>query len=257
MLALDTDPTRRTAGQYARATVRRLRMRTLAALGTLAVATELLGRTFGLHSGWFLASEVALLASMFVISRYVLPLAERRDRGATGEEQVGALLDGMRADGWRVIHDASLGRGNVDHILIGAPGIFTIETKSHPGPVRVARVHGETLKQAQAQRRAIERVTGVEVEALVVYSRAWVDRPLARRKGVRVVPARMLVGYLGGLGPRLAAGQIEGAHGAVAHALLEHHARERGAGSHRRGAASERVRTVRKRLPAVRGRAGR
>ena len=91
-----------------------------------------------------------------------------------------------------MIHDASLGRGNVDHILIGPPGVFTIETKSHPGPVRVARVHGATLSQAQAQRRAIERVTGVEVEPLIVFSRAWVDRPMARRKGVRVVPARML-----------------------------------------------------------------
>ncbi len=109
---------------------------------------------------------------------------------------MGGLLDGCREHGWRVIHDASLGRGNVDHIVIGPAGVFTIETKSHPGPVRVARVHGATLNQAQAQRRAIERVTGVEVEPLIVFSRAWVDRPMARRKGVRVLPARMLVGYL-------------------------------------------------------------
>ena len=70
-------------------------MRTLVTLGTLAVATALLGRTFGLQDPLFLASEVALLVSMFVISRYVLPLVERHDRGATGEEQVGALLDAM------------------------------------------------------------------------------------------------------------------------------------------------------------------
>ena len=67
------------------------------------------------------APEIALLVSMFVISRYVLPLVERRDRGATGEEHVGALLDELAQRGWRVIHDASLGRGNVDHIVIG-PG---------------------------------------------------------------------------------------------------------------------------------------
>src|SRR5271168_5075492 len=178
MLEAHTDPTGRTAGQYARATVRRLRMRTLVTLGALAVATAVLGRTFGLHDGWFVASELALLVSMFVISRHVLPLVERRDRGARGEEQVGGLLDEMCEDRWLVIHDASLGRGNVDHILIGPPGIFTIETKSHPGPVRVSRVHGETLSQAQAQRRAIERVTGMDVEPLIVFSRAWVDRPL-------------------------------------------------------------------------------
>jgi len=232
MLVLDSDPVGRTAGQYARATVTRLRLRTLVTLGVLAVATALLGRTFGLHDPRFLASEVALLASMFVISRYVLPLVERRDRGARGEEQVGALLARMSARGWRVIHDASFGRGNVDHILIGPPGILTIETKSHPGPVRVARLHGATLTQAHAQRRAVERVTGLQVEPLVVFSRAWVDRPMARRKGVRVVPARMLLGYLGKLPRRLSDQEIGRAHEHVARALLEHH--ERGASPPRR-----------------------
>ena len=250
MYAVDTDPTGRTAGQYARATVRRLRMRTLVTLGVLAVATALLGRTFGLHSAAFLVSEIALLASMFVISRYVLPLVERRDRGATGEEQVGGLLDPMSERGWRVIHDASLGRGNVDHILIGPAGIFTIETKSHPGPVRVARVHGATLSQAQAQRRAIERVTGIDVEPLIVFSRAWVDRPLSRRKGVRVLPARMLVGYLGRLRAKLSPEEIERAHELVAQALLEHRAHDRQTGGRRR--------RVRGHRPAVvRGRGGR
>ncbi len=227
MLVVETDPTRRTAGQYARTMVRRLRMRTLVILGALAVATALLGRTFGLHDSRFLASEVALLASMFVISRYVLPLLERRDRGATGEEQVGSLLDELADHEWRVIHDASLGRGNVDHILVGPAGVFTIETKSHPGPVRVARVHGATLSQAQAQRRAIERVTGFTVEPLIVFSRAWVDKPMARRKGVRVVPARMLVGYLTRLPERLSSREIERARALVAQALLEHQTRER------------------------------
>src|SRR5271169_6468077 len=131
-----SSPTGRTAGQHARETATRLRLRTLLTLGTLAVATAVLGRTFGLHDPRFLGSEVALLASMFVISRYVMPLVERRDRGAQGEEHVGGLLDELSDHGWRVIHDASLGRGNVDHILVGAPGVFTIETKSHPGPVR-------------------------------------------------------------------------------------------------------------------------
>ncbi len=179
MYALGHDPSARTAGQHARATVRRLRMRTLVTLGVLAVATALLGRTFGLHDLRFLGSEIALLASIFVISRYVLPLVERRDRGATGEEQVGDVLDKLAGKDWRVIHDASLGRGNVDHILIGPAGVFTVETKSHPGPVRVGRVHGATLSQAQAQRKAIERVTGMRVEPLIVYSRR-VGRQAAR-----------------------------------------------------------------------------
>jgi len=215
-----SDPTGRTAGQYARATVLRLRMRALVGLGVLAVATALLGRTFGLHSGLFIASEVALLVSMFLISRYLLPLVERRDRGASAEEYVGGLLDGMAAGEWRVIHDATLGRGNVDHILIGPGGVFTIETKSHPGPVRVARVHGATLRQALAERAAIEGIAGVGVEALLVYSRAWVDRPLARRRGVRVLPARMLLGYLQRCPVALEEEEIERVHTQVADALM-------------------------------------
>jgi Nuclease-related domain len=233
MHTVDTDPTGRTAGQYARATVRRLRMRTLVALGVLAVATALLGRAFGLRDVRFLGSEVALLVSMFVISRYVLPLVERRDRGATGEEHVGSLLEELAQGGWRVIHDVSLGRGNVDHILIGPAGVFTVETKSHPGPVRVTRVHGATLGQAQAQRTAIERVTGLEVEPLIVFSRAWVDRPMARRKGVRVIPARMLLGYLGKRAPKLSSHEIELAREQVAAAIVEWTARGR-AGDERR-----------------------
>jgi Nuclease-related domain len=219
------DPSAHAPGQRARSLVQRLALRTLVALGVLAVATALLGRAFGLHSVLFLASEVALLVAMFIVSRYVLPLVERHDRGATGEEQVGGLLDGLEDRGWQAIHDASLGRGNVDHILIGPAGVFTVETKSHPGPIRVARIHGATLSQAQAQRRAIARVTGLEVEPLIVYSCAWVDRPLARRKGVRVLPARMLAGYLERLEPVLSPADAHTARERVAHALREHRVR--------------------------------
>lgn len=221
------DPTGRTAGQHARAAVHRLRLRTLVTLGLLAVATALLGRAFGLHDVRFLGSEVALLASMFVISRYVLPLVERRDRGASAEEHVGGLLDDLDESEWRVIHDASLGRGNVDHILIGPAGVFTIETKSHPGPVKVARVHGGTLRQAHAQQRMVEAIAGVRVEPLLVFSRAWVDRPLARRKGVRVLPARMLVGHLGKLGVTLSREEIEQVRDLLAAALADHEERGR------------------------------
>ncbi len=224
------DPTTRAPGQHTRSIVKRLRLRTLVSLGVLAVATAMLGRAFGLRDLRFIGSEIALLAVMFVVLRYVLPLVDRHDRGATGEEHVGSLLDGLGGEGWHAIHDASLGNGNVDHILIGPAGVFTVETKSNPGPVRVARVHGATISQAQAQRKAIARVTGLEVEPLLVYSRAWVDRPLARRKGVRVLPARMLAGYLDRRKTTLSPEEVTRARERVASALREHRAR----GSRRR-----------------------
>jgi hypothetical protein len=220
VLSLESDPIARAPGQYTRSIVQRLRMRTLLTLGALAVATTVMGRRFGWHDPRFLGAEVALLAAIFVISRYVLPLVERHDRGAAGEEQVGGLLDGLQERGWQAIHDVSLGRGNVDHIAIGPGGVFTVETKSHPGPVQVGRVHGAVLGQAQAQRRAIERATGRHVEPLLVYSRAGVDRPLSRRKGVRVVPARMLLGYLDRQPQRLTPEEVEDARELLARAIL-------------------------------------
>lgn len=202
----------RPPGGRARRIVLRLRMRTLVALGALAVQTTFAGRAFGLRSPLFIGSELLLLLCILAISRLVLPLVDRHDRGAKGEEHVGALLDGLAQRGWRVLHDTSLGRGDIDHVVIGPPGIFTVETKSHPGPIAVGRLHGALLRQAKAQRELLERAVRIPVEPLIVYSRAWVDRPLARRKGVRVLPARLLLSYLREAQPKLDAQQVELAH---------------------------------------------
>jgi hypothetical protein len=213
------NPAARMPGQHARATFLRLRLRTLVTLGVLAVLTTVLGRAFGLHSPLFIGSELALLVTMFAVSRYVLPLVDRHDRGAAGEEHVGGLLDELSGDGWKVIHDASFGHGNVDHIALGTAGVFTVETKSRQGPVRVRTMHGAILRQAQDQRETLERITGERVEPLVVFSRAWVDKPLARRRGVRVMPARMLLAYLKRHGQTLTPEQVEQAHTRILKAL--------------------------------------
>jgi hypothetical protein len=215
------DPAARMPGQHARATFLRLRLRTLLTLGVLAVLTTVLGRSFGLHSPLFIGSELALLLAMFAVSRYVLPLVDRHDRGAAGEEHVGGLLDELSEEGWRVIHDASFGYGNVDHIALGAPGVFTIETKSRQGQIRVRTIHGAILRQAQEQRETLERITGEQVEPLVVFSRAWVDKPLTRRRGVRIVPARMLLAYLRRHSGTLTPEQLEQAHSRLVAALAE------------------------------------
>jgi hypothetical protein len=66
-----------------------------------------------------------------------------------------------------------------------------------------------------------------------VFSRAWVDRPLARRKGVRVLPARMLVGHLNKRSAKLSRDEIEQVRERLAAALTEYE--ERGRGMHGRG----------------------
>ena len=215
------DPTSRMPGQHARATFLRLRMRTLVTLGLLAVLTTVFGRSFGLHSPLFIGSELALLITMFAVSRYVLPLVDRHDRGAAGEEHVGGLLDELSTEGWNVIHDASFGRGNIDHIVLGTAGVFTVETKSRQEPVRVRTIHGAILRQAQDQRETLERIVEERVEPLVVFSRAWVDKPLARRRGVRVIPARMLLAYLKRHSQTLTPEQVEEVRLRIVAALAE------------------------------------
>lgn len=57
--------------------------------------------------------------------------------GADGEAHVGAQLEKLaRKDPrWRVLHAVPVGeRGSdIDHVVIGPAGVFTINTKNHPG----------------------------------------------------------------------------------------------------------------------------
>ncbi|HEX5982948.1 MAG TPA: nuclease-related domain-containing protein [Solirubrobacterales bacterium] len=123
-------------------------------------------------------------------------------QGAEGEEVVGKILEGLAADGWHVIHDVSFGRANIDHIVVGPGGIFTVETKSHRGKIFLDNVDQRMLGQAYAEKRKLEEITGMEVQALLVFSQAYlVGRVPAKRRGVLIVPARMLADFFAGRRP--------------------------------------------------------
>jgi len=53
--------------------------------------------------------------------------------GAAGETTIGRKLHRLTRHGWRVLHSIDTGAGDIDHLLIGPPGIFVINTKHHPG----------------------------------------------------------------------------------------------------------------------------
>jgi hypothetical protein len=55
-------------------------------------------------------------------------------RGAEGEEEAAFQLRKL-GDGWRVIQSVPVGTGDtdIDHVVIGPPGVFTLNTKNHPG----------------------------------------------------------------------------------------------------------------------------
>ena len=133
--------------------------------------------------------------------------------GRDGERAVAECLDTLREDGYRLLHDVVGGSFNLDHVLIGPAGVFTVETKtaSKPskGDARV-RVEGETIRvsmyepdrnpitQAKAQagwlRELLEDTTGktYKVQPIVAYpgwfvegdqwGEVWVLEPKALHK---------------------------------------------------------------------------
>jgi Nuclease-related domain len=65
-------------------------------------------------------------------------------RAALGELLVGDMLDNL-GPRWDVLHVVPLDTGerDIDHLVIGPPGVFTITTENFPG--QEFRVNGETL----------------------------------------------------------------------------------------------------------------
>ncbi|MCR6647279.1 MAG: NERD domain-containing protein [Cellulomonas sp.] len=56
-------------------------------------------------------------------------------RGARGEELLGQRLDGLTAQGVRVLHDRRIPRtkANIDHIAVSATGVWVIDAKRYTG----------------------------------------------------------------------------------------------------------------------------
>lgn len=57
--------------------------------------------------------------------------------GAEGERATAKALRPLLKEGWTVLHDIPTNDGNIDHLLIGPPGIFLLETKNLSGVVSV------------------------------------------------------------------------------------------------------------------------
>jgi Nuclease-related domain len=76
---------------------------------------------------------IAYTARKFILARRkIKTLRLARD----GEKVVGQFLEGFRENGYRVLHDIVGDNFNIDHLLIGPKGVFTIETKTMSKPAR-------------------------------------------------------------------------------------------------------------------------
>jgi hypothetical protein len=191
---------------------RKLATRVLITIAGLIAVGLGVGLLSGFGSMTFAAAEVVAIAGLVLLDRLACPIVDRWDRGAEGEEHVGAILDSLNVHGWLTIHDVDTGRGNIDHVLVGPGGVLTVETKSHRGRLSVARLDERMLKQAYAEAKYVEGIVGHTVAPLLVFSRAYLDRPVSRQRGVLVMPARMLAGHLARRPARLSATEVADLH---------------------------------------------
>jgi Nuclease-related domain len=194
---------RHEAGAHVQAEAdRRWRRLLFLIVGSLAV-TGVAFVALGGHGLALIEIELVAVLVMVIGSAATRPSAERWERGAAGERKVGATLEGL-GDDWHVLHDIYLGRGNIDHIVVGPGGVYTVETKSHRGRISVDRIDEKMLRQAYAEKKVLEGITGLEVEALLVFSEAYlVGSVPAHRRGVTVIPDRMLAGYFERRSPKI------------------------------------------------------
>jgi hypothetical protein len=92
-----------------------------------------------------------------------------------GEEQTGKVLDRLDASWW-VEHDIPHGYGNYDHVLIGPPGVFLLDTKrlSRPTAVRNDELRAGGMRYGGVGfRRAA--VTMAEALGASLGARPWVQ----------------------------------------------------------------------------------
>jgi hypothetical protein len=85
--------------------------------------------------------------------------------GRDAERAVAQYLEWFRTAGFFVFHDVPNGTANIDHVLIGTRGVFSIETKAVSKPLRgecKVRVVGDAVL---ANERALDRNPMVQAKA--------------------------------------------------------------------------------------------
>jgi len=76
-----------------------------------------------------------LVFTAWAIARHRREIANLR-LGREGERTVGHALEELRAQGYKVFHDIPAPNFNIDHVIAGPAGIYTIETKTMSKPLR-------------------------------------------------------------------------------------------------------------------------
>jgi hypothetical protein len=184
----------------------------------LLAALELLKYYRSIPPTPWLYVSVAIPALCYAGWRFfrVRSAVKKHRLGRDGEMIVGQLLDKLRRRGYQVFHDV-IGDGfNVDHILIGPAGIFTVETKTRSKPNGNPQImfDGETIKidgfqpdrtpvvQARAQASWLRELLGestgraFDVRSVIVYPGWWVNEGNTKANKVWVLEPKRLPTFL-------------------------------------------------------------
>ena len=78
---------------------------------------------------FFIAGIVFIAYCLFKLIKF-LKLRRSYRLGYEGEIAVGQELNHLMRDGYFVYHDFPAGNFNIDHIVVGSPGVFAVETKA-------------------------------------------------------------------------------------------------------------------------------
>lgn len=150
-------------------------------------------------------------------------------QGRDGEKAVGQFLEDLRRKGFYVFHDFIGGDFNLDHVLVGPKGVFTIETKTISKPKRgraVVHYDGEKLTingyipernpivQAKAQANWLKELLAegnisIPIQPVVVYPGWYVESDRTAVKAqVWVLNPKALPTFIDSLPNRLSEGEI-------------------------------------------------
>ena len=145
--------------------------------------------------------------------------------GAAGEEWTAEELELLGPE-WRVFHDLPNGRSNLDHVVVGPPGVFLVDSKNLSEPARVdesglragrLRYGGAGARRAAVQlKEAIETASGRSVWVQSVLC-VWgeLEGGMAEHDRVLYVPGSALCETLSSYTPRMSLAEVERISAAV------------------------------------------
>jgi len=144
-------------------------------------------------------------------------------RGADGEEEVAKQLNKL-GDSWRILHGVPVGSNgtDIDHVLIGPAGVFTLNTKNHLGKrvtvyeyvIYVSGTKQPYLAKSRAEGKRSSKILsgacGFEVTVnpmIVIMASEIVFK--GSPNDVKVIGRREVAEWIGRQNPRLSPEQVE------------------------------------------------